>query len=358
MDGKGNGYLVNNVNGSAQIISSKPTYELDDNFNIKSGLYGRVSTSAIGLMYTDKNGKLWWNGKKLTDTVTFNPNSMYLWSELLSDSTGHLYSLDRNSSEHRLKKLDNAPVIQPYKSIGYAFTDSTGQLWDGDEKITDATGDTKLKPNQYSGGGSQLYYSNEQGHLMRSYLSNYPSKRIIEDTGITGIPSGQIYPDRNILIADGNGLLYFCTNSYCKQTANEANKNLTPGSWSNARDSQFYPILATGADGSIYLSDGSTWKTVPDLKTEANRLLTTYTSTSSSGRDTFLFTATDGSIWGADQLNYWRTPLNGTVSSSDGSACVVQMPTTGAPNGLATAGLIAMGLGVLGLGLAVRRRRC
>ena len=39
------------------------------------------------------------------------------------------------------------------------------------------------------------------------------------------------------------------------------------------------------------------------------------------------------------------------------TACVAQMPTTGAPEGLTTAGLAAIGLGMLGLGVGLARKR-
>ena len=44
-------------------------------------------------------------------------------------------------------------------------------------------------------------------------------------------------------------------------------------------------------------------------------------------------------------------------SQIPGSSVVAQMPTTGAPEGLSTVGMIAMGLGMLGLGMGLARRR-
>lgn len=39
------------------------------------------------------------------------------------------------------------------------------------------------------------------------------------------------------------------------------------------------------------------------------------------------------------------------------AAAVMQMPTTGAPEGLSTAGLIAVGVGLLALGVGLAKRR-
>ena len=44
-------------------------------------------------------------------------------------------------------------------------------------------------------------------------------------------------------------------------------------------------------------------------------------------------------------------------SQIPGSSVVAQMPTTGAPEGLSTVGMVAIGLGMLGLGVGLARRR-
>ena len=44
-------------------------------------------------------------------------------------------------------------------------------------------------------------------------------------------------------------------------------------------------------------------------------------------------------------------------SQIPGSSVVAQMPTTGAPEGLSTVGMVAIGLGMLGLGVGLARKR-
>lgn len=335
-------------------------------FPVTPGIYSvgnTITGRAFKPVYTDQNGFPYRSGKKLSSTITFAPNSVYMEIRI-SDSEGKIH----NAETDDLPLIKNAPTIQPNRSVGTTIVDTNGHLWmlnangaiDRTATFTQYSSDG-LQPDQYD---QRLKNMNDLNWFFTNSKGELHAAGVNRKLPVKGLPARMVYPD-NITIVDGNHNLWMCSlsgndSTPCVQIT--TNRNLTPGIWdaSIVKDGTIY---ASDANGTVwsYLLQSSTWMQITKFKTTPNQIKSVVSQNINGLSSSYAYiTADDGTIW---QTNGWDinsvpTPfVSGTAGNGGGSSCVVQMPTTGAPAGWILMSLTAMGVGLLGLCLSLLRRR-
>ena len=345
---------------------------------LKPGIYPNTSNNEKGygtFLYTDDTGRLWSikneggqpdTGKpvNISGSARFPANSVLTGYPMISDNQGKLWYIGYTDAKlHPAVNGSTQLVVTPNRLVLSIFSDSTGTVWELDA----SSGGGRLRrlpikasPNQYGdipAAGPSYIYGDMQGYYAYADTAgvlHQVAGGTDKKTGITGLPAGKLIPDSSSVVWDGSGQPWDCKYS-CTKIASKG-PTMPAGTWTYAATDDANTILVSDPDGNIWRSqyDGEWTRIKSDVKTKPSQV------TSYSGSETNVFTVTASGVYTLYAFGGYITDyaIPGALSASTEGDCVavVQMPTTGAPDGLSMVGLAAVGLGLAGLLLATGRR--
>lgn len=347
---------------------------------LKPGIYPNTSSQESGygtFLYTDDAGRLWAikntggqpdNTKpvNISGSSRFPPNSVLTGYPMISDNQGKLWYIGYTDAKlHPAVNGGTQLVVSPNRLVSNVFSDTKGTAWELDA----SSGGGRLRqlpvkvlPNQY--GDKPV--SSPNNYLITAYQGSYAyadTEGVLhlvmsgtdKKTEVTGLQAGKLIPDSYIVVWDGTGTPWYCSDSSCAEVESKG-PAIPAGTWTYSSINEG-AVLASDSDGNIWVSQGwgGAWeRTASDIKTKPGQV------TSYSGSETNVFTVTSSGLYTlynfGGSISYYAKP--GALADSFKNDCVAvaQMPTTGAPNGLTAIGVGAVFAGIAGLLSLVFRR--
>ena len=335
--------------------------------NLKPGIY---PASGMPFIYTDAQGVLWVDDSSIASNTKpvnisgkarFSPNTVATGYPLISDNQGKVWYFTFNALSTKLHPVVSGGVqltVKPNQLIQRSFTGPDGKILDFYGGRLRDTGLT-ANPDQYGerpltdaneGILFGFAYTDAEGVLHSSNGSATPVK---------GLAPGLLLPSsKGFNVVDGNGDLWDYTSASGWVRDKKAPK-LTPGMWSAGRD----VLVFIDDQNQIWTRRSGGWNRIKTtVQFPSNKLESySYTTVEGDSADGIFAVSQDGGVFhlaadGTGSPVLQSLPITFNTTSNAGS-CIAQMPTTGAPEGLSTAGIIAVGMVLAGVMLRLARRR-
>lgn len=346
-------------------------------------------------LFTDSTGKMFYTGTtnntssssnalqevKIPSGAKFAPNMVFNTSgvstssfdtgAILTDTTGKMYSFGYYSDQLQSWNQVSKPNTSVTCELTCLYTDSKGYLYSTGNGVyngpgTRVDGISGLQPNQLFDsanyfGNPFFYYTDSKGSLKSAQLDSFQKVSYTNDTGITNMMAGKLFPVDSLIVSNKQGKTY----SVYEEVVRELKGlSISPDMFATFSKEQTSSTLKpmstwlTDNDGRLNYCTYIMCMKAPDIKFKPNQ----------AGMGSYWYAyaqALDGTVYEARTavsgpgVDIRATELTmGAVSTGDDtSKCVVQMPTTGAPQGLTFAGLAAVGVLLFGLCFSALRRK-